>query len=185
MRIEDFTGNGYGAKVGKDKRLYTQAAVSSELHENSLTDEQVYMFSSGEFTSITTTGTETGVFYVKNNSQTKKLFLSSIRTCGDQIQKVTFYKNATGGTLITDETAASVENLNYTSSNIADASVYRGADSKTVTGGTWFGQHINQIGHSVVDTRDAIVLGRNDSLSITFELAIAGNVCVAIVGYFE
>ena len=185
MYIEDSTGKGYGAQVDKNNRLFTQAAVSSELHENSLTDQQVYMFSSGEFTSITTTGTETGCFYIVNDSSTRKLILSSIRTCGTQIQKVTFYRNPTGGTLISDQTAAQSTNLNFTSSNVADATVYKGADAKTVTGGTWFGQHINKIGHSTIDTRDALILGRNDSFAIAFELAIAGEVCVAIEGYFE
>lgn len=159
--------------------------MSTELHENSITDAQVYMFSSGEFTSITTTGTETGVFYLKNTSTTKNLFLHSIRTCGDVAQKVTFYKNPTGGTLVTDETAAQSTNLNFTSSNSADAVVYKGADGKTVTGGTWLGQHINHIGHSSVNTGDALVLGRNDSLAVAFEVASAGDVCVAIEGYFE
>ena len=143
------------------------------------------MFSSGEFTSITTTGTETGIFYLKNTSETRNLFINAIRTCGTVAQKVTFYKNPTGGTLITDETAAQATNLNFTSSNSASADVYRGADSKTVTGGTWLGQHINHVGHSTVDTSDALVLGRNDSLAVAFELASAGEVCVAIVAYYE
>lgn len=185
MKIEDGTGTGRAAKVEENNRLLTQAAASSELHENSLKEEQVYMFSSGEFTSITTTGTETGCFYVKNDSSTKKLILSSIRTCGTQLQKVTFYKNATGGTLITDQTPAQSTNLNFTSSNSSESTVYVGANAKTVTGGTWFGQHINHVGHSSIDTRDALILGKNDSLSVTFEVAVAAEVCVAIEGYFE
>lgn len=185
MKIEDGTGTGRAAKVEENNRLLTQAAASSELHENSLKEEQVYMFSSGEFTSITTTGTETGCFYVQNDSSTKKLILSSIRTCGTQVQKVTFYKNATGGTLITDQAPAQSTNLNFTSSNISESTVYVGANAKTVTGGTWFAQHINQVGHSTIDTRDALILGKNDSLSVTFEVAVAAEVCVAIEGYLE
>jgi len=143
------------------------------------------MFSTGAFISLTTTGAETGIFYLKNTSTTKSLFIHDIRTCGDVVQKVTFYKNPTGGTLVTDETAAQSTNLNFTSSNTPDATVYKGADAKTVTGGTWLGQHINHVGHSNVSTGDALVLGRNDSLAVTFEVASAGDVCVAIVGYFE
>jgi hypothetical protein len=184
MKISDGKGSGQEAQVSLN-RLLTQAAASTELHENSITDAQVYMFSTGAFISLTTTGTETGILYIKNTSTTKNLFIHEIRTCGDVAQKVTFYKNPTGGTLVTDETAGQSTNLNFTSSNSADATIYKGADAKTVTGGTWLGQHINHIGHSNNQTGDALVLGRNDSLAITFEVASAGDVCVAIVGYFE
>ena len=185
MKIEDGKGTGKVAQVDTNSRLLTQSASSTELHENSIKDEEVYMFSTGSFIDINTLNTETGIMYVKNTSSTKNLYIHDIRTCGNQVQKVTFYKNPTGGTLVTDETAAQSTNLNFKSSNSSDASVYKGADTKTVTGGTWVGQHINQVGHSNVQTGDALVLGRNDSLAVTFELAASGVVCAAITGYYE
>lgn len=185
MKVSDGKGSGREAEVTGDFRLKTDAMSVSELHENSLNNEQVYMFSTGGFISITTTGTETGIFYLKNTSTTRNLTIHSVRTCGNQIQKVIFYKNPTGGTLLSDETAAQSTNLNFKSSNTSEATVYKGADAKTVSGGTHIGQHVNNIGHSSVTTDDAIILGRNDSLAVSFELASAGDVCVAVVGYFE
>jgi hypothetical protein len=184
--LEDGVGTGNKAKVDSDNRLLTKSTMQSNLAFNS-TDEDLqecYIFSTGGFISITTTDTETGVFYVKNTSETKKLILSTIRTCGNQVQKVVMYKNPTGGTLVTDQTAGQATNLNFTSANEAAASTYKGADGKTVTGGTHLGQHINNTGHSTEKTQDALILGRNDSFAITFELAVAGTVCVAVEGYF-
>lgn len=185
MKIEDGKGTGRLAQVDTNNRMLTQAAASTELHENSKTDAEVYMFSTGAFITISTTATETGILYIKNTNTTKDLFIHSIRTCGEVGQKVTLYKNPTGGTLVTDQTAAQTTNLNFKSSNIASADVYKGADTKTVSGGTWVGQHINGVGHSTIDAGDAIILGRNDSLAVTFEVDSAGEVCAAIVGYYE
>ena len=185
MKIEDGKGSGKLAEVDDKQRLKTLATTVSEIHANSDQEEKVFYFSTGAFINITTTGAETGIFYIKNTSTTDNLILSQIRTCGDVAQKVTFYQNPTGGTLITDETDAQSTNLNFTSNKAAEATVYRGANGKTITGGTWLGQHINHVGHSNVDTKEAMILGKDDSLGIAFELASAGDVCVAIEGYFE
>lgn len=185
MKIEDGKGTGKLAQVTDKNRLRTQSASTSELHENSIDEAEVYMFNTSGYITISTTGADTGVFHIINTSTTKSLFISSIRTCGNQIQKVKLYKNATTGTLISNAVAGGSCNLNFTSSNTASATIYKGADTYTVTNGTLVGQHINGVGHSNIETYDAMVLGRNDSLSITFNLASAGDVCVAVVGYFE
>lgn len=185
MKIEDGTGTGKFAAVTTDNRLQVDAKTSSELHEVSYAEGQVFMLSTGSFINITTTGTETGIFYVKNTSSTKFLIINAIRTCGNQIQKVTFYKNPTGGTLISAATAGQSTNFNLSSSNTSDCTIYKGANGSTVSGGTWFGQHINNVGHSTFHTSDALILGKNASFAITFELASAGDVCVAVEAYFS
>jgi len=184
MKIEDGTGSGRFAAVDTTKRLKTAAAVSSALHENSINEKQVYIFSTGGFISITSTGTETGVFYLKNTSSTKYLFINSIRTCGTQIQKVLIYKDPTGGTLISTANAAESTNLNLTSSNTSESTQYYGANALTVTGGTHIANHINHVGHSTMNLDDALVLGKNNSIAITFEVDTAADVCVAIEGYY-
>ena len=185
MKLQDGTGSGKFAGVTTDNRLQVDARTFSEVHDKSINEAQVYMFSTGAFINITTTGAETGVLYLKNTSSTKFLILSSIRTCGDVIQKVTFYKNPTGGTLISGATAGQTTNLNLSSSNTADVVNYRGANGSTITGGTWLGQHINHVGHSTLETKDAIVLGKNSSFAIAFEVATSGDVCAAIEGYYS
>ena len=186
MIFEDGSGAGNKAQVDIYNRLRTLSTMQSNLafNSNNTLLEECYVFSTNGFIAISSVNTETGIFYCKNTSTTKKLTISSIRTCGTQVQKVTMYKNPTGGTLITDQTAGQATNLNFTSSNLAQANVYKGANGKTVTGGTHLGQHINNVGHSTENTQDALVLGRNDSFAITFELETAGTVCVACEVYF-
>lgn len=185
MRIQDGAGSGNWAKVTSRNKLATLSTIQWEEHVNSVTDEQAFMFSTTGFIALTTTGTEMGMFYLKNTSTSKNLIISSVRTCGNVVQKVIFYKNPTGGTLISGASAGSATNLNFSSANAADATVYKGADGNTLTGGTHLGNHINHVGHSTVDAKDAIILGQNDSFGVTFEVASAGDVCVAVVGYFE
>lgn len=185
MRIEDGKGTGYLAQVSSSNRLLTSSATYTEVHNNAHLHGEVYYFSTGAFISLTTTGAPSGVFYLKNTSTTKSLIIDQIRTCGNQIQKVVIYSNPTGGTLISTANAGSAANSNLTSSNSAEATVYYGADALTVTGGTHLAQHINNIGHSTMDMQGTLILGRNDSIAITFEVASAASVCVTVLGYFE
>lgn len=185
MKLEDGKGSGKVAEVSDKNRLLTQSAASTEMHENTQNEEQVYMFSTNGFIAINTLNTETGIMYVKNTSATKNLFIHDIRTCGNQVQKVVIYKNPTGGTLISNATAGASCNLNFKSSNTPEANIYKGADGSTISSGTHLGQHINGVGHSNISTGDSILLGRNDSIGISFELAASGVVCAAISGYYE
>ena len=185
MKVIDGEGSSRAAGVTTDHRLKTEAVEKTEIHYNSITDEEVYMFSTAGFVTISSTGTETGVFYLQNTSATKNLILNNIRTCGNQIQKVLIYTNPTGGTLISTANAASSINFNLVSSNTSDSIQYYGANGHTVSGGTHATNHINNIGHSTMDLSNAVVLGRNDSIAITFELAVAGDVCVSVIGYYE
>ena len=185
MKIEDGTGTGKLAGVSKVNRLKVEAASHPEVHDKSLEEGQVFMFSTGGFVSITSTGTETGVIYIKNDSATKYLIINSIRTCGDQVQKILMYKNSTAGTLISGASNGQITNLNLSSSNASEATCYKGSNGSTVTDGTIIGNHINHTGHSTVNADDALILGKNDSLTITFEVASAATVCAAVVGYFS
>ena len=185
MKIEDGTGTGKLARVDSTNRLEVDAQTHSKLHDVSIDEGQVYMFSTGGFINMTTTDAKTGILYIKNDSATKFLIIHSIRTCGEQIQKVLLYKNSTTGTLISGATNGQVTNLNLASSNAPEATCYKGSATTTLTDGTILANHVNNIGHSTVKTEDALILGKNDSLSITFELATAGEVCVAVEGYFS
>lgn len=185
MKIEDGSGTGKYAAVTTNNKLKVDAETHSELHDISIVEGQVYMFSTGGFVNITSTNTETGILYIKNDSATKYLIIHSIRTCGEQIQKVLLYKNSSAGTLISGATNGQITNLNLSSSNASEATCYKGANGSTVTDGTIIGNHINNVGHSTIHTQDALILGKNDTLTITFELATAGEVCAAVEGYFS
>lgn len=172
-------------EINEEGKALVKSTSNSIAHDISKDEGEVYSYSTGGFISITTTGTETGVFYLKNDNSLKNLHIHSIRTCGDQIQKIKIYKNSTTGTLISDQVVGGTGNLNFTSKNEPSSTCYKGANGKTVTDGTLSGQHINNTGHSNELMDGALILGKNDSITITFELAVAGDVCVRVIGYYE
>lgn len=185
MIIQDGRGTGKKVEVDAQNRMTTFADTRSILAEISRNHGNSYVFSHMDYVALTTTGTETGILHVKNTSATLNLHIVSIRTCGTVINQWKLYKNSTGGTLISDQTAGSAVNMNVTSSNTAEATVYKGADAKTVTGGTMMGHLINDIGHSDEHFDGAIILGRNDSIELSVEVASAGDVCCRVIGYYE
>lgn len=185
MKIDDGTGKGYQLGIDKDNRAQVNAVVEEDLATTSREEGQAYVVGHSGFISITTTGTETGILHIKNTSTTKIFEIHSIRTCGDQVQKWKLYKNSTGGTLITGATAGTVNNLNITSTNEAELTVYKGADGVTLSGGTMIGHHINAIGHGSDHFGGALIIGQGDSLELTVEVASAASICCRIIGHFH
>lgn len=185
ISLKDGTGKGYEVQIASDGRMSTRAVSETSLHANSVEDAQVYSVGTSGFIAINTLNTETGCLYIKNTSTSKRFMLHSVRTCGNQVQKVKMYKNPTTGTLISNAVAGHKVNLNFSSSNTPDLTVYKGADTYTITDGTLIGQHINNVGHSIEATADALIIGPNDSLGLTFELAASGVVCANLEGFFE
>lgn len=183
--IKDGKGSGKEAAVDSANRLETKSVSEPIMHDNSVTDAEVYYVTTGGFININTLNTETAILYTKNTSTTKRFVIHSIRTCGNQIQKVIAYKNPTTGTIISNATAGQNTNCNFSSSNTPALTTYKGADTYTFTNGTHLSNMINNVGHSTEKTNDAILLGPNDTFGITFELASSGVVCAAIEGYFE
>lgn len=184
-QLENGHGNCYRAKINSDGRLWTEAATLTDLAVTSREEGESYTFHTAGFINITTTDTETAVFYLKNTSTTKQLEIHDIRTCGDQVQKWVLYFNDTGGTIISNATAAGSGNMNRRSSKTADADVYKGADGVTRSGGTQGPQHINGVGDSTNHLEGALILGRNDSITLTCEVASAADVCVLITAHYS
>lgn len=182
MLIEDGSGNSYKAAVNSKNKLQTHAVSTSELHEISHAEGDVHVFNTAGFLTVTTTATEHGMFYLENTSS-KDMFIHSIRTCGDQIQKIKLYKEVTAGTLLTDATVGGSGNINQTSSKIASANIYIGGNGKTITG-TEMSQHINAIGHLNESFDGAMILGKGDNIAISCEMASAGSFCVRVIAYY-
>lgn len=185
ITIKDGTGKGYEAKVSDKGRLNTLSISQSELHNNSIIDGKVFSLGTNGFIDINTANQETACLYVKNTSTSDRCVIHSMRTCGNQVQKVIIYKNPTTGTIIDNAVAGHEVNLNFSSSNIPEATTYKGANGYTFTDGTLLGQHVNNVGHSTETTSDALILGPNDSLGISFELPASGVVCANLEAYFE
>ena len=73
------------------------------------------------FCNITTTATEHAILHLKNTDANRDLHITSIRTCGTQVQKWKLYQGSTGGTLITDETLGSTSNMKVGNATYAES----------------------------------------------------------------
>lgn len=187
MQIEDGTGSGYRAKVDDNNRQHVFAYTRCDCADAAIRLGLAYEFATGAFLAPTTTA-EHAVFYLKNTSATLALLIETIRTCGSVAQQWILYKNDDGGTIISDANAGVEENLNFHSPNTADADVWTAsAAGKTRSGGLWLSQWMNGIGHSEVEFKGGLVLGRNDSLTLTVANVASATTlaCARIHAYYE
>jgi hypothetical protein len=182
--IKDGAGTGNTARVSGN-RLNVQAFTRARFADVSEKNEKCYLLCTNGFISLTTTGAAQALMYIKNTSTTDHLHIENIRACGEVPQKWIIYKNATGGTLISDQTAGASNNIFLSNDNAPDLNNYIGADGKTVTGGTLIDQFINRAGHSIEDFGGAMILEKNDSISLTCEVTAAGDICLRALVYFE
>jgi hypothetical protein len=181
--IEDGTGEGLHAKVNASNELHVRARGVPRISEVTKNQEESYYLHSG-FVNLTTTGSFSGIIYVKNNSA-KDLCLQMVRTCGNQVQQWEWYRNPTAGTLISGGTAKTPQNLNFSANKDAAATVLAGSDGATVTDGTLAAHWINDVGHSSEMIDGAVMLGSGNSLALMCKPAAAGAVCVTILAWFE
>lgn len=183
--IEDGKGSGVRAEVDDENRLKVFSNQNSLNSHVSRKDEGSYVFSHDGYISMTTLDTETGILHIRNDSTTKDMYIVSIRTCGNVINKWKLYKNSTGGTLIGDQTLGNAQNINVKSNSTAEATVYKGADGKTVSGGSMIGHLINDVGHSDEAFDGALILGRNDSIQLSVEVSAAGQICCRVIAFYN
>jgi len=193
MILEDGTGSGNKAKVNDHNQLYTSAVIRTEISEVSLDEGEAYVLATG-FISITTTAGFSGILYIKNtDSQGRDMFIEHIRLCGTLSGTMDMHdiqckviKNPTTGTLISGASAGYSENSNFGSANSFHGICYKGADSTTVTDGSWFTQFTTHIpGHTIADYNDAIILPKNKSVAFLVKPTIASEVCMEVNVHFK
>jgi hypothetical protein len=140
MIINDGTGKGNSAKVDGNNRMHTQAVSASEGVD--ATDlGRGYNINTG-YLAITADAT---LLYIKNNDaggrdlvvEAVALGTDGAGTAGTSRPYLTMVRNPTGGDLITDATAVSMnQNRNFSSSDTLTADIYSGKVAGTVTGGS-------------------------------------------------
>lgn len=181
MKIVDSTGTSIGAKVNAYHQLEVIAGTEDLLKQVSDREGNAYYLANQGFISLTTTGTEIGIFYFTNTAD-EHLHIKEIRTCGDVVQKWRMYKFPTA---LTNSTEVTPANLNTSSSKTYSGVTSYGSNTSSLTGGTIVSQWINHAGHSSIDTTGALILGPDHSMGLTVEVASAGVVCTNLLVYFE
>jgi hypothetical protein len=134
--IKDGTGGSYGLKVDKNNHAHTVSTTIPVALDTAI-DEDAYNINTGL---ISVTGDAT-LLYLKNNED-KDLVIEGIAlgsfegiTHSDD-PYITLKRNPTGGDLISDGTAVSMnQNRNFGSSNTLAADAFKGKVGGTISGG--------------------------------------------------
>lgn len=175
MRIQDGKGNGHEAKVDSANRLRTHAITESEsLHANE--EGNSYNLNTG-LLAMSANGT---LLYIKNTG-TKDIVVESLIIAEftgithSNNPYITLVRNPTGGDLISDATAISMnQNRNFASSNTLSATVYSGKSSGTLTGGNNLGiVQVSSAGRTSLDL--GLILPKGSSLGISLTANISSG----------
>lgn len=188
--IKDGTGRGYSVGVNDDNRLLSSSVSVKELSYESERHGDAFVLNTG-FISLTQTAAFSGIMLFQNQStENQDLFIEKLRVCGglsaSATMQVLLKANPTGGTLLSDQTPGISNNLNLRSSNSFPGIVYIGGDNKTVTGGSQLSNFQGHApGHSIQEYDGAMILGKNDIVSIEIKPSLAMDVCIEIIGFYK
>lgn len=189
MIIDDGSGNGKSAKVNANKRLHIHAI--SELNEIYACDKGLaYNINTG-LISISANGT---LLYFKNN-ETLDFIVSAIAigsfegiTHSDD-PYITIVRNPTGGDLISDASAVSMnQNRNFGSSlSLSDSLAYKGKSSGTLTGGDDIAiLQVTPGGRSYYSINMILPKGTSMGIKLTANVTTgSANYYAAIIGYLD
>jgi len=137
--IESGSGERFSAIVNSKGQLLSRGVIVTSAVEATTFGDS---YNLNTKTIQLTNAVETPVFYLKNNED-KNMFIEAVviglgpTTLGAATEiPVTFVRNPTAGTIVTDKIAADISsNRNYGSSGSLTADVFKGATGKTMTGG--------------------------------------------------
>lgn len=141
--IKDGTGSGKSAQVDNNNQLHTFSVTETENQQSTRLGNS-YNLNTG--TIGLTSSTESGVLYFKNDEAPingESSFVIDAIAIGIDNQgtqagacNITIVRNPTGGTLISNAVAVSMnQNRNFGSSRELDSLTYKGVEGDTLTGG--------------------------------------------------
>jgi len=169
--IEDGKGKGFSAEVDSDNRLATRSTSVSEAHHISEDDGQAYMTdASTTANALTLTATAGAILLIRNDSDDKDLVIHIVTVSTSAAGTILILrKNDTIGT-IADNNTETPENMNFTSGNVANATVYSWDEQNNGLGGLTPGPVLHTgyiaVGTTPLTFDDAVVLGKNDNFVI-------------------
>lgn len=161
------TGN--TAEVDADNRLQTFSSVQTA---STFAAFNGNLFNINTETITLTTANVSALLYMKNidtrNWVFTRIFYNAETSSGGSggwLAEVV--ANPTGGTLISDETTTTPHNLNFGNPNELSSNAYKGAEGKTITGGTVrISTIVPQAGTRVLISFDSVILEPGSSIAV-------------------
>lgn len=167
--IKDGGGTGKSAKVTPDNRLDVSAR-SVDLSVQEAFEDDAYNINTEDIT--LTSANESGLLYLKNTGANDIVisaffYLLGNSTGGSGDWLVEVYRNPTGGTLISGGSAIVGHNRNFGSNKALTATILKGTEGSTITGGTVaISSRLSSGGRKVVSI-GAIILPRDKSVAVS------------------
>jgi len=189
IEIQDGTGKGYKVAVSEDGELQVTAINESEEHRAAVHGEAYYANTTDTANTLTQTATGGAMLYLRNNSSTKLLVVEKVLTSSNVAGGTVLWEiNKTLGTIADHNTHVPV-NSNASSGRVADALCYSWAETNDglggLTGGTKIKTFITGAGFTVHPIDGAIILGKNDSITVSYTRASACEFETGIRFYFD
>ncbi len=178
MIIDDGKGKGVSAGVNDENRLLAQALTESQVTHHAH-EGNVFSFPTG-LIDITTTGSYTGLFYIKNTSADKNLYIDTIRVTASVPCRFRVRKQPSTGTLITAGADGISVVSRFDSGNSFQGDFFVGVDGQTITNGDIFADIYGQA--ALNETHGIIILTPNTTFSMEVQptaTAIVGAVTIA------
>jgi len=180
MKIEDGKGKNGDMSVSVSQRGNVSAKTRDRTFYVSRDDEQAFNAVMPSFNGVA----GNYVFYIKNTSSTKNLFLNSLEYHSVEAVKWKVYQvtgTAAGGTVITPS------NLNLGSGRTAEASCMGGG--ATITGltlGNQIGTHRTQaLGEAGMDFGEGLILAPNTAIMVEYNTGTTGLCEIDCIFHYE
>jgi hypothetical protein len=193
FQIQDGTGTSLKAKVTNLNRILVDSITEERAVYNSVEVGNTFVITTDYLSFTGVTGQDDGVLYVKNNSD-KKMLIHHIKLwsgTASQFTRITMYKNPTLGTLITSGITATIENINFGSSNDFEGVAYQGNGTNlTITNGSVWGRHYLGVGNQqmlMFMWNGAVALEKGNSLAVVCQApnGVTFNLTCEVEAYFE
>ena len=182
MIIESGDHHGRRMIVDANGRAMTNAITQPHITNDAEAGNAFFFMS--DFVALTTTGTYTGLIYIKNTSAVD-LTLKSVRSSGTVAQQWRMIKNPTTGTLISAGTDVVPVNTNFGSGTLAVAELKKGVDAQTITNGALLGQWANAAATMLLEFDGSIILTPGTAFALEVKPASAGEVGTTILGSYS
>lgn len=183
--FRDGTGGGYLAKVTSTNRVAVTTESVTAAAVASLERASAFSIGTQGTVSITTTGADSAILYVRNDSALP-LIIGAFAVSSTQTGTWTVRRNPTAGTITSSGTALTPINLNFSSGGAASATCFLGANGLTSTGGTVPLNGFTVAGFTVLDTQGAVVLENGAILTLlynpTVSAVVTANILCAFAG---
>ena len=183
-KIRDGSGAGYQARVSATNRLATESEIFSAFAVASAERSAAFSITTGTSIALTSASGESAVLYAKNTS-TQPLGIGAFAVGNSAAGVWRAYLNTDGGTIISSGTAVTPVNFNAASGRQFNGEAFRGANGLTQTGGTVLVLGYSVAGFNTLETAGALILGVDNTVTLTFEPDANCNVEATILSAYS